>query len=92
MLHRKFHRFSLGSFVIKKSNVLHSAAESNSFELVKYLVDKKVDINRRTHSGQTPIMVACANGNLEIVEYLYEKGANIITIGRVNYSLILFYF
>ena len=27
--------------------------------------------------SETPFSVACANGNLEIAEYLLEKGANI---------------
>ena len=46
--------------------------------LARYLVENHhVDVNARDHYGRTPIMIACDNGNIEIVKYLCENGADL---------------
>ena len=65
--------------------------KKNDFEKLKYLIhDKKEnqfefeflriinnsDINTCDKDGNTLLILACMNGNLEIVKYLLENGAN----------------
>ena len=46
--------------------------------IAKYLVETAhADVNARDHYGHTPIMIACDHGNIEIVKYLCENGADL---------------
>jgi ankyrin repeat protein len=62
---------------------LHYAAgygKKPSLKLVKYLLEKSysVDIDKASdYHGETPLYVAVEYGQLEIVRYLIEKGADI---------------
>jgi hypothetical protein len=58
---------SLGYFPI------HLASQTN---VVKYLLDKKADVNQVDHRGVTPLFMSCYRGHLRVVEYLINKGAN----------------
>lgn len=46
-------------------------------ELVKLLIEKGQDVNAADNYGITPLMVAANLGDLEIVEYLVSKGADL---------------
>lgn len=55
----------------RKRIALHFAVEGQSLPCVKALVeDGKSDIEAADSSSKTPLMIACENGNLEIVKYL----------------------
>lgn len=55
---------------------LHVAATSGKIDIVKYLVEKKLDINLNggTFDGSA-INLAALHGHIDIVVYLYERGA-----------------
>jgi len=45
------------------------------FEVVEYLVTKDAAVNAKDTYGQTPLMDAAGNGNLEVVKFLKLHGA-----------------
>jgi hypothetical protein len=56
--------------------LLHLAAKSNHPELVSYLIDKGFSIDATDYRGQTPLHVACADGNAIIAVALLKQGAD----------------
>ncbi|KAJ5078069.1 ankyrin repeat protein [Anaeramoeba ignava] len=62
-------------YLIQK--VLHLACQNNSLEIIKYLVEKGVDINAKTNDNETVLHLACQNNSIEIIKYLVEKGVDI---------------
>jgi|GEM_PF-6346479 len=56
-------------------NQLLLAAKTGDQKKIKYLIEKKVDVNSQT-SGQTPLMAASIAGQEEVVNFLISKGAN----------------
>lgn len=53
------------------------ANNKNKYELLNYLLDEKgADINITSEDGTTSLHHAVANGDMELVSYLLEKGAN----------------
>ncbi|MBL0265779.1 MAG: ankyrin repeat domain-containing protein [Leptospiraceae bacterium] len=55
---------------------LHDAAIEGNLEMVKLLISKRTDINKRNKYGNTPLHYASIAGHLEIVKYLLSNGAN----------------
>jgi ankyrin repeat protein len=56
---------------------LHYAAQEGHTGYVRYLLDKRADINAKNASGTTPLHEAARAGNLEIMEILITRGANV---------------
>ena len=56
---------------------LHFACGDGNEELVKFFLDKGVDVNSNTDDGPTALMTACINENTNIVQMLIDNGANI---------------
>ena len=56
---------------------LIQAADKGQMEIIKFLVERGVDVDATTVDGVTPLMYASQNGNLEIMEYLIGKGADV---------------
>ncbi len=54
---------------------LFDAILTVNYNRVKLLVDSGVGINNPNARGQTPLMVACQRGNIEIVDLLIAAGA-----------------
>ena len=46
-------------------------------ELVKFFLDKGVDVNSNTDDGPTALMLACLSKNINIIKMLIDNGANI---------------
>jgi ankyrin repeat protein len=57
--------------------ILHKAASSDNFELLKYLVEKGADLHVKNKSNATPMHIAAEKGNLEIVTYCINNGLDI---------------
>lgn len=56
---------------------LHVAADCGKFDIVEYLIDSGLEVNKNGGiSGGNPIRSAARNGKLDIVQLLHEKGAN----------------
>lgn len=77
--------FKEGTFPLKDgegTSPLHEAVQGGSIEIVKLLLEKKVDINKRdTNNRASPFALACGypdpkKANPEIAKLLLDHGAN----------------
>ena len=61
----------------------HRFAPSGMMAAVKYLIDElHVDVNAFDHEGNTALHHAAARGDVEMIEYLVAKGANVHAVSR----------
>lgn len=60
----------------------------NSLTTLKKLIGYGLDLDTIDENGQTPLMFAVIRGNLEIITFLVENGANLDYIDRNNIDLI----
>lgn len=58
-------------------NPLINAAYLGNLETVKFLVENYADIDHLSDNQTTAIMYAFQNGHMDVVKYLYDKGAKI---------------
>lgn len=58
------------------------AARANQLDVSAFLISKGADVNFADANGATPLACASANGNLNLVTYLCEKGASVIQPGN----------
>lgn len=58
-------------------NLLHYAAYGGNFDIIKYFVDLRVDINKMSSKGETVLHYAARNAKLESIKYLVNAGARI---------------
>ncbi|HAT8179471.1 TPA: ankyrin repeat domain-containing protein [Legionella pneumophila] len=66
-------------------NDLIQAAKKGDFELVKIIIEHRPDLLESKDSfQQTPLLWACANGYVDIVEYLMDSGADIHVRTKVS--------
>lgn len=101
----KYFLEKLDQKTIEESNtsnslLLHSAVYSKSRDILKWLIDKKMDINQKDSSGETALFYATACQNEWAVNYLIENQANLniannwgetplsIAIQKVNLPLV----
>ncbi|XP_068435979.1 kinase D-interacting substrate of 220 kDa B isoform X1 [Clinocottus analis] len=56
---------------------LFSYVEEENLAAIKAHLDKFKDVDSRSDNGQTPLMVAAEQGNLEILQELIKRGANV---------------
>ncbi|XP_029348924.1 kinase D-interacting substrate of 220 kDa B isoform X2 [Echeneis naucrates] len=56
---------------------LFSYVEEENLAAIKAHLDKFRDVDSRSDNGQTPLMVAAEQGNLEIAQELIRRGANV---------------
>jgi ankyrin repeat protein len=69
---------------------LHWAARNNHLNVVKYLVEEcNVNIDSTTIDGTTAFCWACWQGNIDIMEYLVRKGANINSVNQYGCNAAL---
>lgn len=57
------------------NTLLHYATRTSSLSVVKYLVEKGLDVNALNDQYETPVFAAVKNNNFEIVKYLVKEGA-----------------
>lgn len=60
-------------------------------DMVKFLVEHGADINAQDNEGWTPLHAAACCGNLAIVKYLCQKGADLSIVNRFLMLFNLFF-
>ncbi len=65
--------------VYEKSSALMNALEYHHFDIVNLLLDQQIiiDVNLANVYGNTPLILAVRDNNMEIIEKLIEKGAKV---------------
>ena len=59
-----------------KLPALHAAAQTGTYTAFARLVAEGADVNTRSESGETALMLAAARGRLEFMGLLIERGAD----------------
>lgn len=63
---------------------LYAAINIEDFEITRTLIEAGADVNSKTESYITPLMVAATRGNLYLVELLVNSGANVNATDDIN--------
>jgi ankyrin repeat protein len=72
-----------------RKTLLHVSAEKGDINLVKYLVGK-IDVDVLNNHCLTPLHLAVANANLEVVRFLLDYGANIKLKNEEGFTVLHF--
>jgi ankyrin repeat protein len=56
---------------------LHAAAQNGRMEIVRYLLQFKIDINTTAKNKETPLLSSISRGHLEVAKLLIEHGADV---------------
>jgi ankyrin repeat protein len=59
--------------------MLHIAINEYNLNAVKFLLENNHDVNLPDSHGRTPLENACITGNLELVQFLFRRGAILST-------------
>ena len=61
----------------------HRHAPDAWLTTVKYLVEEHgADVNARDHNGYSPVHNAASRGDIEMIRYLVDKGADVMVVSR----------
>ena len=63
-------------------NLLHSASAGGNVAIIGSMLSRGLEINSKNSDGNTPLMIAALNGNMEAVNYLLDKGADLSLKGK----------
>uniref|UniRef100_A0A0D9Y158 Uncharacterized protein n=1 Tax=Leersia perrieri TaxID=77586 RepID=A0A0D9Y158_9ORYZ len=71
-------RFDLRRFEDSKGqNLLRLAAKHGCMESCKFLVEESgLDVNSVCHQGDTPVLLAASDGNIDVLTYLLDRGGD----------------
>lgn len=80
--------FGVSLFSASREADLLRAVRDNDVDEVRYQLDHGVNPNY-TENGYSPLMLACKNSNMEIVELLLRKNANASYCNRDNQTALM---
>ena len=76
---------NIHDMTIENATILMIACKNNDLEMVKYVINKKVDVNAISKNGLNALCVSIQRSNMDIFKYLLENGANInYKINEIN--------
>src|SRR3990167_9273172 len=64
------------------NTALHVAVEEGNKSIVKFLIEKKANLEAKGKNGNTPLSLASFKGHESIVKFLIEKKANLEAKGK----------
>ncbi|XP_071955671.1 myotrophin homolog [Antedon mediterranea] len=67
--------FDINAFIGQRPP-LHIAADYGQLDVIKFLVGKGADINKKDKLGMTAVLAAIYENHYECVKYLLDNGAN----------------
>lgn len=62
------------------------AARKDDLPIVELLISRGASVNVLGHYGETPLLLACYNGNIEMVRLLLSKGADVHVSTSWNFT------
>ncbi|XP_061190501.1 uncharacterized protein LOC133198422 [Saccostrea echinata] len=65
-------------------SVLHDAAFGGNIYLLDFLIDKGLDVNRKTNKGKTVLHKCCMNGKVQMCEYLVNHQPQLLTVQDID--------
>lgn len=68
---------NLNSLDKRGLTAIHAAAQNGQMEIVRYLLQFKVDINTVAKSKETPLLSTLSRGHFEVSKLLIENGADV---------------
>lgn len=68
---------SVDSSAVTGETIAHVAAGHGHLNILMFLKDKGVPLEKRRHDGAQPIHLAAAYGKLEVLQWLHKQGASL---------------
>eukprot|EP00760_Papus_ankaliazontas_P039409 PhM_4_TR9559/c0_g1_i3/m.15552 len=68
--------------------ILHVAAEAGSLDIVRVLVARGANVNRKDKEGNVPLFCALRRGNTDVVAYLLDAGADPTVVNQQGNSAL----
>ena len=59
--------------IVDSYKLIHHIVFNAEFNIIKYLIDKNIDLMHQNKLGNTPLHLACLCAKKDIIEYLIEK-------------------
>src|SRR5438093_13485028 len=66
------------------------AASAGRTDLIKKLIELKVNVNKPIKGGWTPLMIAAAEGHAETISALTEAGADVNATNALGRTALMF--
>ncbi len=82
--------FDINAFHNYYGSLLHIAVENNKFDIVKYLIENKINVNLVNKHNTTSLIEAFRSNNICIINYLMQNNAD-INIIQTNGRSCLYY-
>ncbi len=76
--------------MIEIDKILSSAATRGELEEVKAALEEGANINIKSESGFTPLMVVCCFNHSDIARFLIEKGADLEIKAKEGITALMF--
>jgi len=85
--------------ILNKRNAVYGTKTSGEFfytnndyfiNTVKFLIDKKIDINNVDNFGNTPLIYAAINGDFKVAKLLIENGASLNIENKKNKTALIY--
>ena len=73
------HKSTIKTSEEQMNQEMMNAVNQDNMDIISCLVFKGADVNGKDVIGDTPLIFASANGNLEIVKYLVAKGLSCLS-------------
>lgn len=70
----------------EKGTALHRAAAGGCAKIVRFLIERGVDVNARDWEKRTPLHFAAAEGHVAAIRLLFENGADINAQDELGYT------
>ena len=72
--------------IFSNSYHLMLCVKNRSTKIAELLLEKGANVNEGADDGVTPLALACANGDVKMVNFLLDNGANPMTVGLFFYT------
>ncbi|KAL4756102.1 ankyrin repeat protein [Aspergillus foveolatus] len=66
------------AYVGNTAGLCQAIVDNDLEEVQRWLDQREIDVNRRDHTGRTPLHLACMTSTPEIVQHLVDRGARLI--------------